>query len=236
VAVVHHVVLFAVPPGVQLDRLEEAQAQGKMIPIYAPGMNPWRYPEGSAYKIEKGSKFVIQTHYTPNGMAQADRSYVGLKLADPAKIKRRVGYGMAVNPALKIPPGAEDYQAVASTRFLRDTLLLNLFPHMHYRGKSFRFEAEYPDGTKEVLLDVPRYDFNWQLRYDLAEPKFLPKGTRLLCTAHFDNSDSNPWNPDPSATVRFGLQSWEEMLVGYYATVPAAEQPIAKSDSGAAGQ
>ena len=95
---------------------------------------------------------------------------------------------------------------------------------MHYRGKSFRFEAEYPDGRREVLLDVPRYDFNWQLRYDLAEPKFMPKGTRLLCTAHFDNSETNPWNPDPTATVRFGLQTWEEMMVGYYTTMPAPQR------------
>jgi hypothetical protein len=95
---------------------------------------------------------------------------------------------------------------------------------MHFRGKAFRFEVELPDGQREVLLDVPRYDFNWQLRYDLAEPKFLPKGTRLLCTAHYDNSAANPWNPDPSATVRFGLQTWEEMMVGYYTTMPAEER------------
>src|SRR5205823_2997166 len=98
--------------------------------------------------------------------------------ADASTIKRRVSYGMAVNPNLNIPPGADDVEFTAGARLLRDTLLLNLFPHMHYRGKSFRFEAEFPDGKREVLLDVPRYDFNWQLRYDLAEPKFLPKGTR----------------------------------------------------------
>ena len=106
---------------------------------------------------------------------------------------------------------------------------------MHFRGKSFRFDVEYPDGRREVLLDVPRYDFNWQLRYDLAEPKFLPKGTRLLCTGHYDNSDANPWNPDPSATVRFGLQTWEEMMVGYYATMPAAEQRIAAQQRSSSG-
>jgi hypothetical protein len=92
---------------------------------------------------------------------------------------------------------------------------------MHYRGKAFKFEAEYPDGQREVILDVPRYDFNWQLRYDLAKPVYMPRGSRLICTAHYDNSESNPLNPDPSAKVRFGLQSWEEMLVGYYTTIRA---------------
>jgi hypothetical protein len=99
---------------------------------------------------------------------------------------------------------------------------------MHYRGKSFRFEAEYPEGSKEILLDVPRYDFNWQLRYDLAEPKLLPKGTRLVCTAHFDNSAANPLNPDPTKAVRFGLQSWEEMFVGYYTSVAAEDELAAR--------
>jgi peroxiredoxin len=220
-AVVHHVVLFAVPPLVKLNRLEEAQSMGQMIAVYAPGMNPWRYPQGTAMKIAAGSMLVIQMHYTPNGTRQQDRSYVGLKLVDPASVKQEVRYGMVVDAAFEIPPHADNYQVVARKRFLRDSYVLNLFPHMHYRGKSFRFEAEYPDGRREVLLDVPRYDFNWQLRYDVAEPKFMPKGSRLICTAHFDNSADNPLNPDPTQTVRFGLQTWEEMLVGYYTTIRA---------------
>ncbi len=130
---------------------------------------------------------------------------------------------MAVNTRLRIPPHDDNYRATASYTFRDDTLLLNLFPHMHYRGKSFRFEAVYPDGSREVLLDVPRYDFNWQLRYDLSEPKRLPKGTTLHCTAYLDNSENNLLNPDPTQTVRFGLQSWDEMVVGYFTTVPADE-------------
>jgi len=228
-AVVHHIVLFAVPPGVNLSNPGQAQQLGRMIAIYSPGMNPWKYPAGTAVKIEAGTKFVIQGHYTPNGVEQQDRSHVGLKFADPATVKRTVRYGMVVNATFAIPPHAADTEVVAKHRFPKDFLLLNLFPHMHYRGKSFRFEAEYPDGTREVLLDVPRYDFNWQLRYDLTEPKKMPKGTQLICTAHFDNSDANPTNPDPSRTVRFGLQSWEEMLVGYYTIVPAEEDRVAQS-------
>ncbi len=224
--VVHHVVLFAMPPGEANTPADQAQQRGQMIGVYAPGMNPWRYPPGTAMKIEAGSRLVIQMHYTPNGTAQSDRSYVGLKLLEPSEVQEEVRYGMVVDAAFEIPPHADNHEVVARKMFLRDVYLLNLFPHMHYRGKSFKYEAEFPDGRREVILNVPRYDFNWQLRYDLAQPVFLPRGTRLICTAHFDNSEGNPLNPDPSAAVRFGLQSWEEMLVGYYTTIraPAGEK------------
>ncbi|MGD9723148.1 MAG: redoxin domain-containing protein [Pirellulales bacterium] len=219
--VVHHVVLFAVPPGEKLAKLEEAQGRGQMIGVYAPGMNPWRYPAGTAMKIVAGSTLVIQMHYTPNGFEQSDKSMVALKLLEPDDVKQEVRYGMVVNPSFEIPPHAENHVAEARKLFLKDSYVLNLFPHMHYRGKSFKFEAEFPDGRREVLLNVPHYDFNWQLRYDLAKPVFMPKGSRLVCTAVWDNSDANPLNPDPSQTVRFGLQSWEEMMVGYYTTIRA---------------
>ncbi len=192
-----------------------------MVGVYAPGMNPWRYPAGTAMKIEAGSQLVIQMHYTPNGRKQSDKSYVGLKLLESEQVKEEVRYGMVINAAFEIPPHASSHEESARKLFLRDSYILNLFPHMHFRGKSFRFEAEYPDGRREVLLDVPHYDFNWQLRYDLAKPVFMPKGSRLICTASYDNSADNPLNPDPTQTVRFGLQSWEEMLVGYYTTVRA---------------
>lgn len=236
-AVVHHIVLYSVPPGSNLSDPAEAQAMGKLVAVYAPGMNPWRYPEGSAMKIEAGSTLVIQTHYTPNGTKQDDRSYVGLKLVDASTVKRHVRYGMTVNIGFVLPPGAEDVEVVAKKMFLKDALLVNLYPHMHFRGKSFKFEAEYPDGRREVLLDVPRYDFNWQLRYDLAEPKLIPKGSKLICTAHFDNSAGNRLNPDPTQTVRFGLQTWEEMMVGYYTTISATEEKLAvKNESASAAK
>jgi peroxiredoxin/mono/diheme cytochrome c family protein len=222
-AVVHHVVLFSLPPGTKIRSPEEAQAQGQMIAVYAPGMPPWRYPEGTALKVAAGSTFYIQMHYTTCGTEQKDRSLIGLKFADPASVKKKVMYGMAVNASFEIPPHADDHEVISKVKFSRDMLLLNLFPHMHYRGKSFRIEAETPDGTREVLLDVPHYDFNWQLRYDLAEPKFMPKGTQLICTGHFDNSAANPANPDPNKAVRFGLQTFEEMLVGYYTIVRVDE-------------
>ena len=229
-AVVHHVVLFAVPPSRKVKNLEDAQVAGQMIAVYAPGMNPWRYPPGMAMKLEKGSQLILQLHYTPNGAAQDDSSYVGLKLAAPETVKQQVRYGLVSNAGFVIPPHADNHEVKQATRIYKDVKVLNFFPHMHYRGKAFRFEAEYPDGRREVLLDVPHYDFSWQLRYDLAEPKLLPKGTRLECIAHYDNSAANPHNPDPSATVRFGLQSWEEMLVGYYTSIPAEDDRTASKE------
>ncbi len=224
-AVVHHIVLFAAPSNFDVDRAAQngGPAGGQMVAIYAPGMRPWQYPEGTAMKIRKGAKFVVQMHYTSCGTPQTDQSYVGLNFVDESEVRKRIRYGMAINFQFEIPPGADNHIVTSKSTMRRDTTLLQLFPHMHYRGKAFRFEAHYPDGTQEVLLDVPHYDFNWQLRYDLAEPKHLPRGTELHCTAVYDNSEENLVNPDPDETVRFGLQSFEEMMVGYYTSVRTYE-------------
>jgi hypothetical protein len=132
---------------------------------------------------------------------------------------------------LQIPPGDGNYEVRARRRIRTDMLLVSMLPHMHLRGKDFRFELEYPDGQREVLLDVPRYDFNWQLRYDLAEPKLMPKGSKLHCVAHFDNSANNPFNPDPSAEVEFGIQTWEEMMVGFFTAAYADEDLTRDADA-----
>ena len=100
--------------------------------------------------------------------------------------------------------------------FAKDTLFIGMYPHMHMRGKDFRYELTYPDGKKEVLLDVPNYDFNWQLTYELTQPKLLPKGTVIECTAHFDNSVNNKYNPDATKEVHWGEQTWEEMMIGFF--------------------
>jgi peroxiredoxin len=223
-AVVHHIVLFIVPPGADTDRMSDGGGFGTIAAVYAPGMPPWEYPEGAAMKVSAGSKFVIQMHYTSSGAVQKDRSYVGLVFADPKKVTHRVRPGMVLDFRFEIPAGADHHEVASTYRFKRDTLLLNLFPHMHLRGKSFRYDVVYPDGTEEVLLDVPNYDFNWQLRYDFTEPKLMPKGTRMTCTGVFDNSEDNLANPDPTRDVRFGLQTWQEMMVGYYTSVPAEPQ------------
>ena len=112
-------------------------------------------------------------------------------------MKKKIHGDAVGNLSLKIPAGDPNYEVTAKHKFRRDMLLLNMTPHMHLRGKDFRYELEYPDGRSEVLLDVPHYDFNWQLRYEFAEPKLMPKGTVLHCIAHFDNSADNLANPDP---------------------------------------
>ncbi len=108
-------------------------------------------------------------------------------------------------------------------QFSEDTNLIWLAPHMHLRGSAFRYEAAYPDGKREILLDVPKYDFNWQIRYLLAEPKLMPAGTTMHCTAYFDNSADNLANPDPTETVRWGDQTWEEMMIGWFGSVSVHE-------------
>lgn len=224
-AVVHHIVAFVLPPGARPGAGLSGGGGGTLLSVFAPGTPPWTFPEGTAIKLAKGSKLMLQMHYTPNGTAQADRSYIGLKFADPATVKRSAISGAALNFGFKIPPGADDYAVSATTRFRRDTLLLNLFPHMHLRGKAMKWEAEYPDGTREVLLDVPNYDFNWQLRYDFVEPKLMPAGSRIHVTGRFDNSENNPANPDPTKEVTFGEQTWEEMMIGFFTSARVDDDP-----------
>ena len=217
-SVVHHLVVFVIPPG-------QNENQGKIdfLAAYAPGMPPRILPEGTAKLIPAGSKLMFQVHYTPRGIATTDRSEIGLVFADPKTVRKEMTAVAAINMDLKIPAGAADFAVEASHRFDQDTLVYSLLPHMHLRGKAFRFEADYPDGKHEVLLDVPRYEFEWQNVYVLAEPKLMPEGTVLRCLARYDNSSENPSNPDPTRTVRWGEQTRDEMLVGYVEVALAAQ-------------
>jgi peroxiredoxin len=220
--VVHHIIVFAANPGAGGGR---GVLRRQHVGGYAPGEQPRIYPAGVAQRIPAGSRLIFQMHYTPNGKAQSDISKIGLKFADPATVKKAAGGGVAINTFFKIPPGDGNYRVASSYQFDDDALLTMLFPHMHLRGKSFRYEAVYPGGEREILLDVPRYDFNWQLRYELAEPKLMPKGTRIECVAHFDNSVNNPANPDPTKPVTWGDQTFEEMMIGFFGTVPTDSDP-----------
>lgn len=222
--VVHHIIVFATVPRGQGGG---GGLLGGRIPVagYAPGEQPRVYPKGVAVRLPAGSKLLFQMHYTPCGTPQDDISRVGFKFADPATVKKASAGGAAINFTFRIPAGEGNVPVVSNHQFKDDALLTMLFPHMHLRGKAFKFEAVYPNGDREVLLDVPQYDFNWQLRYDLKEPKFIPKGTELVCTAHFDNSKENPANPDPSKDVRWGPQTWEEMMIGFFATIPTDKDP-----------
>lgn len=213
--VVHHILVYIIPPGADRLNLEE------VLVGYAPGSLPVLWEEGVALKVKAGSQLLFEMHYTPNGSKQTDMSVAGVCFVEESKVERVVRGRAAVEPKLEIPAGAKQHPVVARDYPIqKDELLLSMTPHMHLRGKSFRFEAFYPDGTDEILLDVPNYDFNWQLKYILSEPKLLPKGTRIRCTALYDNSADNLVNPDPTQTVTWGNQSSEEMMIGFFDTIP----------------
>lgn len=217
-AVVHHIIVGVLPPK---GSTQLGDVHTEFLVATAPGAKPMILPEDMAKFVPAGSRLVFQMHYTPIGEAQPDRSSVGLVFADASKVRRQVGTNKADNHAFRIPPGASNHKVEAYHRFTRDMLLYSMFPHMHLRGKAFRYTAIYPDGNREVLLDIPRYDFNWQLSYILEEPKRMPAGTRMLCEAWYDNSEDNIANPDPTAEVRWGDQTWEEMMLGYFDVAPA---------------
>lgn len=194
-----------------------ALTSGNLVAAYAPGANALFYDDGeTAVHVKAGSKLVFQLHYTPNGTPQKDLSYVGFKFTDESKVKYVARSTAVVNPMFNIPAGAKDFTAEASMTFKNDTTITNMTPHMHTRGKAFKYVAYYPDGKEEVLLDVPTYDFNWQTTYHLQEPKQIPKDTKLVCTATWDNSEENLSNPDPTKNVSWGEQTFEEMMIGFY--------------------
>ena len=226
-AVVHHIIVAAGSLE-QAGRRIHGDLSSDWLSATAPGARPLILPVGMAKRIPAGSKLVFQMHYTPNGTAQEDLSCIGLIFADPKTVQREVVTQKAAQPRFQIPPGADNHEVTATITFDEDTRMLAMFPHMHLRGKSFRYTATYPDKSEEILLDVPHYDFNWQNSYEFKEPKLMPAGTKLTCVAHYDNSAANLSNPDPTAAVRWGDQTWEEMMIGYFDMV-LANQDLTKS-------
>ncbi len=226
-AVVHHVLVLVRPP----EGSPAGAGGGEFLAGYVPGMRATPYPEGMAKLIPKGSKLVFQLHYTPNGTPRRDLSRIGLYFADPDEITHVVVTSRAAENRFSIPPNEGDHKVEASSPSSpADLLLLSMMPHMHLRGKSFTYEAVMPGGRRTTLLDVPRYDFNWQTSYRLAEPLAMPAGSRMHCVARFDNSTDNPANPDPGATVRWGDQTWNEMMIGYFdVAVPIGQAAPARA-------
>src|SRR5262249_35848790 len=159
-----------------------------------------------------GASLLFQMHYTPNGTEQSDCSSVGLVFSREAP-KHEIASRAIAQQWLMIWPGRDDQKFHATATIPSDILVWNLMPHMHLRGKSFRYELERPGGEREILLDVPRYDFGWQASYRLQTPLEVPAGSKIHCTALFDNSTGNPNNPDPTRLVRWGDQTWEEMMI-----------------------
>ncbi len=215
-AAVHHVLVFARPPGQRSRGSGDDSGDGTVgfFAAYVPGNTHQVYPEGFAKPLLAGTRLRFQIHYTPYGTATNDQMQIAFRFAKEPPRHRIHVVGIA-NPLLRIPPGASHHPESASLPVPREARILSLMPHMHVRGKAFRYEWITPDGTSRTLLDVPRYDFNWQLSYRLAKPIDLPAGSRLRATAWYDNSDANPANPNPASEVRWGEQTYEEMMLGY---------------------
>lgn len=217
--VVHHAILYAKWPGGQ----DDGTGNGLHFCGWAPGTPPARYPAGVAKRLPAGATLTLEMHYTTCGSPQTDQTEVAFYLA-PGPQPRDVQVRRAEDFHLEIPPGTDEARHSATYAFRKSATLYSLAPHMHVRGKWMRYELLLPDGKRETLLNVPRYDFNWQHGYGLAQPRRVPAGSWLLVTGAFDNSKHNPANPDPTKRVRFGLQSWEEMFIGFF---EAADEPEA---------
>ena len=226
--VLHHIIVTVAPKGAgDIESGETARrGGGDKLCGFAPGEQPKIFPAGTAKLVPAGSDLIFQLHYTPNGAAAKDRSYLGLIFAKEP-VEQRVLTGMAVNAGFRIPAGDPAHEVRSTFVAKEDIRIVDLMPHMHVRGKDFKYTAVYPDGREEVILDVPRYDFNWQLLYRLEKPLLLPKGGKLECVAHFDNSPNNKFNPDPKKDVVWGPQTWEEMMIGWFDYIQ--DHPVARA-------
>jgi hypothetical protein len=210
--VVHHAVVYIREPG---STWTHGPTKADILQVYAPGTAPEIWPPGMAKLIPAGSTLMFEIHYTPNGKPAMDRTKVGVIFTKSAPEKRVLTLQMT-NDRFEIPPDDPNYRVTVWGSLPNDALVLSFFPHMHLRGKSFEFTRIRGDGMPETLLRVSHYDFYWQLSYKLAQPLALKKGTKLQWIATFDNSANNPRNPDPSAEVHYGEQSWQEMMVGFF--------------------
>ena len=210
---VHHILVFLLENGKPATRSGEMFSN--MLIGYAPGVPSITLDKDTAFLVKAGTKLMFQVHYTTNGKEAVDRSLIGMKFRSDAP-KYRAFSGSAMQPRFAIPANDPNYEVKQTYEFREDVTLLDLTPHMHLRGKAFKYVLTYPDGRSEVLLNVPKYEFNWQLSYILAEPRHIPAGSKLEATAWYDNSSNNKWNPDPSKTVHWGDQTFDEMMIGFF--------------------
>jgi hypothetical protein len=234
-AVVHHAVAYIRPPGSKwlrgapvgipfsADNLPTPELRrdamwtdSDILLVYAPGSLPDRWPDGFAKLVPAGSDIVLQMHYSNRThRATQDQTSVGLVFAKRPPGKRVLTLQLT-NDSFSIPPGDPNYRVEVHGSLPNDALLLSFFPHMHLRGKTFEYNLVQPHGRIRTLLRIPHYDFYWQLSYRLATPLPLKAGTVLQAVATFDNSSGNPHNPNPRATVKWGDQTWAEMMVGFF--------------------
>lgn len=210
--VVHHIIVFLQPPAAVAGAMSDGFTN-TMLDVYAPGSPAGVNPPGVARLIPAGSTLMWQIHYTPTGEEERDRSRFGIILAKE-KPKELMRTATVVNMDFEIPPNTENYRVESSMTIPKEATIYSYTPHMHYRGTAMDFYLTEPGGVEELACSIPDYDFNWQLDYFLAEPRRVPAGTKVRVVAEFDNSENNPYNPDPTKTVRWGEQTWEEMMMG----------------------
>jgi len=230
---VHHAVVYIRPPestwlrhapiGVPFtasdlktdaDRLDAKTTKADILLVYAPGSSPDHWPNGMAKYVPAGSDLVFQMHYISRDRPTTDQTSVGIVFAKRPPAKRVLTLQLT-NSSFVIPPGVDDERVEVHGSLPNDALLLSFFPHMHLRGKRFEYNILRADGTVEPLLRV-NYDFFWQLSYRLAQPMPLKAGTVLQAVGWYDNSKNNPHNPDPTAAVYWGDQTYDEMMVGFF--------------------
>ena len=230
-AALHHVITTFRPPGQGSGRSRFGGRGSGGLGGYVPGSTGSVYPANTGRLLPARSTIRLQMHYTPYGRETTDRSQLGIYLHEEEPL-HRLGGRTLINFRFRIPPHTKAHTAKAEHVFKNDVLVYSLLPHSHYRGKASNFVAFYPNGEEEILLSVPNYDFNWQSTYRLETPKILPAGTRLVHSTTWDNSSQNPANPDPNKEVRWGQQSWAEMLFGSvtYRTLTEAEKDSVAAD------
>jgi peroxiredoxin len=219
------------PPELKARMEKRPRGLTSFFASYVPGLEPSPFPSGTGKLLPKNAKLTFQMHYTTNGVAGTDRPRLGLYFVKSAKdkVEHELKVTSAFQLKLSIPPQTRETRVEGVRTFLKDEVIHALSPHMHYRGSSMRFVAEYPDGSSETLLSVAKYDLDWQRTYRLAKPKPVPAGTRLRCIGVFDNSATNEKNPDPNKAARFGEQSWDEMFIGYVVYNDAVESTDSKT-------
>jgi hypothetical protein len=229
-SVVHHVIAWqrkagslwmkeAIPgePYVPIkspDDPTNSRGRGEYIAGYVPGRLPPPLEPGQARLLKAGADIVLQLHYTTNGQPVEDRTSVGIVFSKEPPTQRVVTQAIA-NRSFTIPPNTDNYQVSSKLTFSDRAEIIGMWPHMHVRGKSFRYEVADRGTERRTVLNVPRYDFNWQHRYIPSKPLVVKAGTVVECTATFDNSRNNNFNPDPNAEVRWGDQTWDEMMIGW---------------------
>jgi mono/diheme cytochrome c family protein len=237
--VLHHTLNSLLPPGAEAKVsgfLGNKDPDAARITAYIPGAEPQVEPPNTGGLLQKGSSLALQLHYTTSGKETIDASEIGLWFYkdDEVPTERMSGNCACIftNKWVTIPPYAADHQMEQTIVVPKDARLHSMLPHMHFRGKRMRFYAEYPDGKSEELLNIAKYNYNWQLDYQLAEPKLLPAGTKIRVVAAFDNSKQNKANPDPARAVPWGQQSWDEMMFGSvtYKFVDQSDAKVAKQN------